>query len=95
MGLFEMDGGVTANSELDITSPLFDKITIQLDNRYYPGKIFTIEVRNNSEKNCFIKTAYLNGKKLMSPRIPFSAIKNGGSLVYEMTDRPEQTCWWN
>lgn len=95
IGLFEMNGGVTAHPEMEITSPLFDKITIRLDNRYYQGKEFTIEVRNNSEKNCYIKSAFLNGKKLKVPRIPFEAIKNGGKLVYEMTDRPEESCWWN
>ena len=95
IGLFEMNGGVTANPEFDITSSLFDKITIRLDNRYYPGKEFTIEVRNNSGKNCYIKTAFLNGKKLELPRIPFEAIRKGGSLVYEMTDKPEESAWWN
>ncbi|WP_455584054.1 GH92 family glycosyl hydrolase [Bacteroides sp.] len=95
IGLFEMNGGVTAHPEMEITSPLFDKITIRLDNRYYQGKEFTIEVRNNSGKNCYIKSAFLNGKKLKVPRIPFEAIKNGGKLVYEMTDKPEESCWWN
>lgn len=88
MGLFEMDGGVTANSELDITSPLFEKITISLDSRYYKGKKFVIEALNNSSENRYIKSAHLNGKPLKKLRIPFSAIINGGKLVLEMTDIP-------
>ncbi len=93
IGLFEMNGGVTAGSELEITSPLFDKVTITLDKRYYPGKEFTIEAKNNSDKSRYIKTAYLNGQKLEKPRISFEAIKKGGHLIFEMTDDVEQACW--
>lgn len=88
MGLFEMDGGVTADSELDLTSPLFEKITISLDSRYYKGKEFVIEAVNNSPENCYIKSARLNGKLLKRLRIPFGAIADGGKLVLEMTDTP-------
>ena len=72
MGLFEMDGGVTADSELDITSPLFNKITIALDSRYYPGKEFVIEAVNNSPENRYIRSARLNGKLLKNFRIPLA-----------------------
>lgn len=88
MGLFEMDGGVTADSELDLTSPLFEKITISLDSRYYKGKEFVIEAVNNSPENRYIKSARLNGKLLKGLRIPFGAIADGGKLVLEMTDTP-------
>lgn len=93
LGLFEMDGGVTADSSLDLTAPLFDKITIVLNNDYYPGKEFVIETHNKSENNCYIKSATLDGKTLSSPRIPFSAIRNGGTLVYEMTSVPTEAAW--
>ena len=88
MGLFEMDGGVTADSELDITSPLFNKITIALDSRYYPGKEFVIEAVNNSPENRYIRSARLNGKLLKNFRIPFSALVNGGRLELEMGNEP-------
>lgn len=90
MGLFEMDGGVTGCPELDITSPLFEKITITLDSRYYPGKKFVITARNNSEKNRYIQSARLNGKPLKKFRIPFSSIAEGGTLELEMGDIPLQ-----
>jgi len=93
MGLFEMNGGVSANSKLEITSPLFDKITISLDNRYYKGKTFTIEAINNSPANCYIKSATLNGIKLKEPRFPFEAIKNGGKLVLVMDSDPKNSSW--
>ena len=93
MGLFEMNGGVTANSELEITSPIFNRITISLDNRYYKGKKFTIEAINNSAKNCYIKSATLNGVKLKEPRFPFEAIKNGGKLILIMDSDPKKCSW--
>ena len=93
MGLFEMNGGVTANSKLEITSPIFDKITISLDNRYYKGKTFTIEAINNSPINCYIKSATLNGIKLKEPRFPFEAIKNGGKLILVMDSDPKSCSW--
>lgn len=88
IGFFEMNGGVTANPEMEITSPLFDKITLTLDPNYYPGKEFVIETIDNSSENIYIKSATLNGKRLNKPRIPFSAIQNGGKLILEMTSVP-------
>lgn len=93
LGLFEMDGGVTADSYFDLSSPLFDRISISLNEDYYPGKEFVIEARNMSDKNRYIKSATLNGKTLSAPRLPFSAIKNGGTLVYEMTSDPTEAAW--
>jgi len=93
MGLFEMNGGVTANSQLEITSPLFDRITIALDNRYYKGKFFTIEAINNSPANCYIKSATLNGVPLKEPRFPFKAIQNGGKLILIMDSDPKNCSW--
>ena len=51
MGLFEMDGGAAVEPTYEISGTIFDKITIHLDNRYYPGGTFIIEAKNNSEKN--------------------------------------------
>ncbi len=93
MGLFEMNGGVTLNSKLELTSPIFNKISIDLDNNYYSGKKFVIEAVNNSAKNCYIKSATLNGVKLKEPRIPFEAIKNGGKLVLIMDKDPNKCSW--
>lgn len=88
MGMFEMTGGVSPKPEIDLASPIFDKITIQLDGSYYKGKTFVIEARNNSKENMYIQQVYLNGKKLKEPKIPFSAIANGGHLLFEMGNTP-------
>ena len=40
----------------------FDKVTIHLDNRYYPGKTFQIITVGNSADNMYIQRASFNGK---------------------------------
>ena len=88
-----MNGGASLRPELELTSPLFNKITIHLDPDYYKGKTFTIEARNNSKENIYIQKAYLNGKELKQPRIPFAAIAAGGELILEMGDKPAYRCF--
>ena len=39
---------------LDITSPLFDSVTIHLNPDYYKGKAFRIVTHGNSRDNCYI-----------------------------------------
>ena len=70
-------------------SPLFDKITIQLNSCYYEGKEFVIETRNNSKQNDYVQSIDLNGKNLTETRLPFSEIVKGGHLVLEMGNQPK------
>jgi putative alpha-1,2-mannosidase len=90
MGLFEMRGGTETRPELELTSPLFNKITIKLDNRYYKGKEFVIEAHNNSKENLYIQSINLNGKPLNGTRIYFDQISNGGKLEFEMGATPNK-----
>lgn len=62
IGLFSLEGNVSADPTYDITSPIFDKITIELDPAYYSGNQFTITTHDNSEENMYIQKAMLNGK---------------------------------
>jgi len=70
-----------------IGSPLFDKATINLEN----GKSFTVKAINNSLENKYIKSAILNGENYEFSFINHKDIINGGSLVFEMTDK--ETNW--
>lgn len=88
IGLFEMRGGTETRPELDLTSPLFNKITIRLDNRYFKGKTFVIEAHNNSKDNIYIQSATLNGKPLHGTRLFFDQVSAGGKLVLEMGPTP-------
>jgi len=90
IGLFEMDGGGSVNPFYEITSPLFSKITIHLDNRYYPGKKFIIQAKNCSKKNRYIQSATLDGKPLTRCWFYHSELVDGGSLVLEMGPHPNR-----
>lgn len=90
MGLFEMDGGVTSEPMMDITSPAFDKVTIQLDSKYHKGKELIIETKNNSPQNVYIQSATLNGKPITSSHIKYTDITGGGKLVYVMGSNPNK-----
>lgn len=73
-----------ASNEYIIGTPLFDKATINLED----GKTFTVYAENISDKNKYIKAAYLNGKEHPYSYINHTDIMKGGSLVFEMTDTP-------
>ena len=64
------------NTCFEVTSPVFQKITINLPNKHQ----FTVIAHNNSEHNIYIQRMSLNGKPLHQPRIDYSDIINGGTL---------------
>ena len=70
----------------NIGSPLFEKITIHLDN----GKSFTIKAPNCSWNNKYIQSAKLNGETLNKPWFTHDDIVNGGVLEMEMGNRPNK-----
>jgi len=90
IGLFEMDGGSAVEPVYELSGPIFEKITIQLDSNYYPGKEFIIEAKNTSAKNRYIQSATLNGKKLNKFWFKHSELVKGGKLVLEMGAEPNK-----
>ncbi|MEE9407859.1 MAG: GH92 family glycosyl hydrolase [Polaribacter sp.] len=66
-----------------IGSPLFEKATINLEN----GKSFTVQANNSSSENKYIKSVQLNGDVYEYSYINHKDIMNGGSLVFEMTNK--------
>lgn len=91
LGLFQTDGGTRVNPLYEIGSPLFQKVTIDLGNRYGRGKSFVIEARNNSKKNIYIQKAYLNGKLWNNCWLSAADLLKGGTLVFEMGPTPNKT----
>jgi predicted alpha-1,2-mannosidase len=67
-----------------IGSPLFKKMTITLEN----GNKLIIEANNNSKQNVYIQSATLNGKPFTHNWISQTEIMNGGTLHFEMGDKP-------
>ncbi|MGD9265226.1 MAG: GH92 family glycosyl hydrolase [Lysobacterales bacterium] len=91
IGLFQVDGGVTADPVYQIGSPVFDRVTIELDSVHYPGRSFVIETRNNSSVNRYIQSLTLNGKPLSRHFLYHSEIISGGRLELQMGPEPAKS----
>lgn len=88
MGLFDVQGGASAQPMMQIGSSLFDKVTIKLNKKYYKGEEINIVTRNNSATNIYLDRPSFNGKKLQRNAIMFSELTKGGKLEYNLSDQP-------
>ena len=73
-------------AEYAVGSPLFEDASVTLSN----GKVFRIIAKNVSRENKYISSVTLNGRELPSMFISHDDIMSGGTLVLEMTDRPQK-----
>lgn len=78
------------NLRYEITSPVFNKVIIQLDKQYASGKTFTIIAENNTPENIYIQSATLNGKAYSYCFISHTAIAAGGVLELQMGNKPNE-----
>jgi putative alpha-1,2-mannosidase len=91
MGLFSLQGNASMVPTYDITSPVFDKITIALDPQYYSGKQFTITTHNNSKQNMYIQKATLDGRPLERFWFTHSEYAQGGELELFLGPEPNKS----
>ncbi len=90
LGLFDVQGGTNITPSYQIGSPKFSKITIKLNQKYYPGKKLIIETENNAPSNYYIQSATLNGKPLDRCWFLRKDIMNGGYLKLKMGSEPNK-----
>jgi predicted alpha-1,2-mannosidase len=90
IGLFQMDGGVRTRPVYEIGSPLFEKVTIHLNEEYYDGETFVVEARNASQKNKYVQSATLDGEPLEKPWFYAERLTDGGRLVLQMGAEPNK-----
>jgi predicted alpha-1,2-mannosidase len=83
MGLYSVTPGL---DYYVIGSPVFDKITINLEN----GNKFKIIAKNNGPKNIYIQSAMHNEGSYSKSYLRHSDIIKGGTLVFEMGDSPNK-----
>jgi predicted alpha-1,2-mannosidase len=88
IGLFEMKGGADIDPAYDLSSPVFDQITLHLDQDYYSGKTFTIKALGNSLKNKYIQSVKLNEKPLNQSWFHHKDLVKGGTLEYILGEEP-------
>jgi len=68
------------SNEYQLSSPIFDKVTFNLDKKYYPGGNFVFETEPGNNQNSFSK-AKLNGKEI-EPVIKHEDLQKGGKLEF-------------
>jgi predicted alpha-1,2-mannosidase len=90
MGLFSLKGTAGMNPVYEITSPVFDRVKISLDQEYYTGKYFVIKSNNNSAENCYIQKAELNGMPLDRFWFSHEEFARGGFLELWLGPEPNK-----
>lgn len=64
-----------------VTSPVFDKVTLHLDSRYYPDGDITITADRSNATGKYIKSVSLGGKKQNSFRISHKDLIKNKNLI--------------
>ncbi len=84
LGIYSVCPGT---NQYAIGSPLFSKITIQMEN----GNKFVIDAKNNNDKNVYIQSAKLNGQPYTKNYITYQDIMHGGTFDLDMSGTPSTT----
>jgi len=84
MGMYPV---TPASGQYVLGSPLFNKITLHLEN----GKSFIINAPDNNQNNCYVKKAMLNNKPYSKNFILHDDILKGGTLTFSMDQLPNTT----
>jgi putative alpha-1,2-mannosidase len=85
LGLFQLKTGADEQAMYQIGSPIFDKVTIHLNNEYYPGKEVVIETSNATPDTPVVNTILWNGKEFESFEINHQTLVGGGKLELQMS----------
>ncbi|MBU0913386.1 MAG: GH92 family glycosyl hydrolase [Gammaproteobacteria bacterium] len=80
LGIYPLSPGVM---DYAVVEPSFDKITIQLDPNYYPGKTLTIHKQQSRAAAGQNPLLQFNGKTLTRPFISHQQLVQGGTLVLQ------------
>ena len=83
IGLYQEE---PAGGKYIIGSPLFNEATLNVGN----GKSFTVKAVNNSDKNIYVQSAKLNGKRYDKSYIDYRDIVAGGTLELVMGPKPSK-----
>ncbi len=84
IGLFDVQGHAAMNPTFQFGSPIFDKVTIHLDPKYYSGKQLVIQTKNNSKENFYIQSVSFNNEKIENCWIDRNKLMTGGTILFEM-----------
>jgi predicted alpha-1,2-mannosidase len=83
MGFYPVTPGLPVYT---ITSPVFEKITINLA----AGKKFEVIAKGASKRKKYVHKVFLNGKEIDFPFITHQQIISGGKLELVLTEKPDK-----
>jgi len=81
LGIYPAIPGVAG---LVLGSPAFPTATIHLEN----GHKIQIIGENAAPENCYVQSVKLNGEAWESPWVPWSALAEGGTIIFSLGDKP-------
>lgn len=84
MGMYPVSPGT---DEYAIGSPLFDKVTVKLEN----GKEINIKSNNNNKENRYVNDLKLNGKEHSKNYFTHGDLTNGANITFDMSKTPNKT----
>jgi predicted alpha-1,2-mannosidase len=90
MGLFDVKGLCEVNPSFQLGSPVFDKITLQLNPEYSSGKTVIINAKNNGPENFYIQSAKLNGKTREKLSISVEELLQGAVIDLKMGEKSKK-----
>ena len=70
-----------------LTSPTFDKVTIHLDERFYPKGKLVIEAQHPSADAIYVREVKAGDKKLSGYTITHEQLVNAGTLRYQLSEQ--------
>ena len=85
MGFYPICPG---NPEYTLSSPVFDKVIIHLNKKYYNNKTVTIEAKHKSTGDIYIHNIKRGGKPYKSYFISHDQLISGQKITFELKDYP-------
>jgi predicted alpha-1,2-mannosidase len=73
-----------ASDQYMLGSPAIKSAIIRFEN----GRTLMIEAQDQSDKNVYVSSVTLNGRRLDRRYLTYADITNGGKLVFAMSDKP-------
>jgi predicted alpha-1,2-mannosidase len=77
-----------ASGRYQLTSPIFDRVALRLDELHHGGEAFIIEAIDRSEENIYIQSAALNGEPHNRTWLAHEEMVRGGTLTLQMGPAP-------
>ena len=90
IGLFQVDGGASVDPVYELTTPLFDRVTLHFAPRYYSGDPLTITTQHNSADNVYIQQAEWNSESLNRCWLKHRDVVAGGHLDFTLGPQPNK-----